>query len=259
MGSPKDTFLNYSYVGYAKQIMSRTPANTGHAFKQALATDKLAVIAEIKRRSPSAGILRAEMDVAELAQQYQIGGAVCLSVLTEATGFGGSVDDLQTAREATGLPTLRKDFVTSFEDVHETQEMGADALLLIVAEIKSSMLQPLHKLAREIGLDVLTEVRNEQELKVGVSAGADIILVNQRNQPKEASFSVDYGKAVAISHLFANLDDNIAKVAASGIGIKGGTQIKDLVVAGYDAVLIGEALVRAPEPAAMLSSLLSNS
>ena len=229
----------------------------GFSFKQALLAEGLSVIAEIKRRSPSAGILQADMDVAALARQYRSGGAACLSVLTEAACFGGSPKDLQEARTATGLPVLRKDFLTQPADIRETRAMGADALLLIVADIEPGMLGRLHELTLELGLDVLTEIRSPEELEIALEAGAYMILVNQRDHPKSARFSVDFARAVEISRSFAKLGESIVKVAASGIGIEGGTRLKDLAGSGYDAVLIGQALVIAKDPAARLRELLS--
>ena len=235
--------------------MKNLPEARGYSFEKALRTAGLSVIAEIKRRSPSAGTLNSGLDAAELARCYRDGGAACLSILTEATHFGGSPEDLQRARAAAGIPVLRKDFLTTFKDIEETHAMGADALLLIVADIEPSRLRPLHELACELGMDVLTEIRDAHELETALEAGAYMIAVNQRSTPKSERFTVDYGKAVAISHLFAGLA-NITKIAASGIAIKGGTRVEDLATAGYDAALIGEALVTADDPVAMLQALL---
>ena len=237
--------------------MASSQPNIGYRFKHALMSADFAVIAEIKRRSPSAGELCPKADIASLARQYRQGGAACLSVLTEESCFGGSPADLQQAREASNLPVLRKDFLTSFEDIQATKAMGADALLLIVADIEPSILPALHELALELGLDVLTEVRNQAELEAASKAGAYMIAVNQRDNPKGRHFSVDYGRAVKMSPLFTDIDRKIIKVAASGIGVKGGTQLKDLINAGYDAALIGEALVTSADPTTKLRSLLS--
>ena len=245
----------------AGAILSRPAAergNFGHRFKEALLVDGVSVIAEVKRRSPSRGDLRADADAGELARQYLAGGASCLSVLTDRQRFGGSPDDLRQARAAVGVPVLRKDFLTSLEDVRETHAMGADALLLIVADLDASSLQPMQELALSKGMDVLTEVRTEQELEIALDHGAYMIAVNQRNDPKDSGFTVDYGKAVAMSRLFSGMDDAIVKVAASGIGVEGGTGMDELLDAGYDAALIGEALVTAADPAAKLRSLLAS-
>ena len=145
---------------------ARPPTGSlGYEFKRALLSDGLSVIAEVKRRSPSAGNLRADADAAELACQYRDGGAVCLSVLTDGPRFGGSPEDLQRARAAAGIPVLRKDFLTTLEDVRESSAMGADAMLVIVDDVDASLLRPIHELALELGLDVLTEVRTGPELE----------------------------------------------------------------------------------------------
>ena len=230
----------------------------GHGFKRALLADGLSVIAEVKRRSPSAGDLRADADAVEVALQYRDGGAACLSVLTDGPRFGGSPEDLQRARAATGIPVLRKDFLTTLEDVRASSAMGADAMLVIVDDVEAPLLRPIHELALESGLDVLTEVRTEPELERAVDAGAYMIAVNQRSQPKDTRFTVDYHKAVDMAPLFDQFDGGIVKVAASGIGVEGGTPMGDIVEAGYDAALIGEALITAPEPAARLRTLLAD-
>ena len=235
-----------------------SPGSLGYEFKRALLSDGLSVIAEVKRRSPSAGDLRADADAAELACQYRDGGAACLSVLTDGPRFGGSPEDLQRARAAAGIPVLRKDFLTTLEDVRTSSAMGADAMLVIVDDVDTSLLRPIHELALELGLDVLTEVRTAPELELAVAAGAYMIAVNQRSQPKDTRFTVDYNKAVEMSRLFAQMHAGIVTVAASGIGVEGGTGMADIVEAGYDAALIGEALVTAADPVAKLSALLSD-
>jgi len=234
------------------------PAGVGFGFKQALLADGLSVVAEVKRRSPSAGDLNAGADAAELARRYRDGGAACLSVLTDGPRFGGSPEDLQRARAAAGIPVLRKDFLTTLEHVRESSAMGADAMLVIVDDVDPSLLRPLHELALELGLDVLTEIRNEPELEAAVDAGAYMIAVNQRSQPKAARFTVDYDKAVEMGPRLAQLDPGIVTVAASGIGVEGGTAMGDIVEAGYDAALVGEALVTASDPAARLRAMLAD-
>ena len=232
--------------------------SVGYGFKQALLAEGLSVIAEVKRRSPSAGNLNADADAVELACHYRDGGAACLSVLTDGPRFGGSPEDLQRARAATGIPVLRKDFLTTLDDIRESSRMGADAALLIVDDVDPALLRPLHELALELGLDVLTEIRTEPELELAAAAGAYMIAVNQRSQPKATSFTVDFRKAVEMGPLLAQMDSGIVKVAASGVGVEGGTTMGAIVDAGYDAVLIGEALVTAPDPTVRLRELLSD-
>ncbi|WP_419841918.1 indole-3-glycerol-phosphate synthase [Candidatus Poriferisodalis sp.] len=215
----------------------------------------LAVIAELKRRSPSRGALNADADAASVAVQYQAGGAACLSVLTEAERFGGSPDDLRAAKAATGLPVLRKDFLRTLHDVRDSHAMGADAMLVILADIDHSLLPPMQELALSLGVDVLTEVRDEAELAAAVELGAYLIAINQRDNPESAKFTVDYDKAVRVSKCFAQIDDRVLLVAASGIGVPGGTPMRAVAEAGYDAALIGEALVTADDPADLLRTL----
>ena len=231
-------------------------AGVGHSFRDALNGDGLSVIAEIKRRSPSRGAMRLDADAASLARAYQHGGAACLSVLTDTPRFGGSSKDLIEARAAVDIPVLRKDFIHDALAVHDTHTMGADALLLIVADIGAERCQRLQQAALMLGIDVLTEVRTEEELEAALSHGAYMIAVNQRNDPKSHGSTVDYGKAVRMSRMFGQIDAGIVKVAASGIGIAGGTPLAAVADAGYDAALIGEALVTADDPVAMLRMLM---
>ena len=136
--------------------------------------------------------------------------------------------------------------------------MGADAMLVIVDDVDAALLRPMHELALELGIDVLTEVRTEPEVELAVDAGAYMIAVNQRSQPKDTRFTVDYNKAVEMGPRFAQIEPGIVTVAASGIGVEGGTGMGELVEAGYDAALIGEALVTAADPAARLQALLTD-
>jgi indole-3-glycerol phosphate synthase len=207
----------------------------------------LAVIGEIKRRSPSKGDLFAGLDPADVARAYESGGASCLSVLTDGPHFGGSVDDLQAARGACSLPVLRKDFTVSQRDVLDTRIMGADCVLLIAAALEKHELHDLHELATSIGLDVLVEIHDEAELEVALQADASIVGVNQRDL---VTFEVDHDRAVRMAGL---IPSNVVRVAESGVRDRGDAQ--SLRRAGYDAVLVGESLVTAPDPAAAIAEL----
>jgi indole-3-glycerol phosphate synthase len=209
-------------------------------FRHAVAgTTGLAVIAEIKRRSPSKGDLNAVLDPADLATTYQDGGATCLSVLTDGEFFGGSVDDLCAARAATTLPVLRKDFTVSEYDVCDARLMGADAVLLIAAALSSGELRRYHDLAVEIGLDALVEVHDEAELERAVDVGASLIGVNQRDL---VTFAVDPERAQRMARA---IPAGAVKVAESGV--RHGGDARALHEAGYDAVLVGETLVTSPD------------
>lgn len=209
--------------------------------------DSLAVIAEIKRRSPSRGDLNAGLDPAALAGVYEHHGASCLSVLTDVEFFSGSVDDLRRARAAVGLPVLRKDFTVSAADVVQTRMMGADCVLLIAAALSPDELSRLHRLARQIGLDVLVEIHDESELEMALDAEATLIGVNQRDL---VTFEVDHARAERMAGL---IPDDVVKVAESGVR-DGGDALR-LRAAGYDAVLVGESLVTASDIGGALRAL----
>jgi indole-3-glycerol phosphate synthase len=211
------------------------------------AGDSLAVISEIKRRSPSKGDLNVGLDPATLAQTYERGGASCLSVLTDVEFFGGSAADLDAARAATGLPVLRKDFTVSERDVCDARLIGADCVLLIAAALSPAEVMRLHRLAIDIGLDVLVEVHDEAELDVALAASATLIGVNQRDL---VTFTVDHQRAVRMA---AVIPDDVVKVAESGV--RDASDARSLRDAGYDAVLVGETLVTAADPAAALRAL----
>jgi indole-3-glycerol phosphate synthase len=210
--------------------------------------DRLAVISEIKRRSPSKGALFPNLDPGVLAHQYESGGAACLSVLTDEEFFGGSVDDLRLARAACDLPVLRKDFTVCAHDVVDARLMGADCVLLIAAALTPGELIELHELAVDIGLDVLVEIHDEHELGHAVAAGATLVGVNQRDL---VSFEVDHHRAVRVA---ASIPDDVIKVAESGV--RGPEDALALHAAGYHAVLVGEALVTSGDPAAAIAALI---
>ncbi|MGD9702444.1 MAG: indole-3-glycerol phosphate synthase TrpC [Acidimicrobiia bacterium] len=217
------------------------------ALRRDSADGRLAVISEIKRRSPSKGDLNVALDPAALARSYERGGASCLSVLTDVDFFGGSVTDLQTARAACGLPVIRKDFTVDPRDVCDARLMGADCLLLIAAALTPDALAELHDLAMRIGLDALVEIHDEHELEHALAAGATLIGVNQRDL---VTFQVDHERAVRMAGV---IPDHAVKVAESGV--RGADDACRLREAGYDAVLVGETLVTAADPAATIAAL----
>jgi indole-3-glycerol phosphate synthase len=208
---------------------------------------QLAVIAEIKRRSPSKGVLREGVDASDLARTYESGSASCLSVLTDDVSFGGSVDDLLQARVATALPVLRKDFTVSELDVCDARIMGADCVLLIAAALSQPELVAFHQLAIDIGLDVLVETHDETEVERALLAGATMIGVNQRDL---VTFQVDHERAVRMASV---IPIGVIRVAESGV--RDANDAQSLRDAGYDAVLVGESLVVSDDPAAVIASL----
>jgi len=205
------------------------------------------VIAEIKRRSPSKGDLNADLDPAEMARSYERGGAACLSVLTDVEHFGGSVADLQAARAACTLPVIRKDFTVGERDVLDARIMGADCVLLIAAALDPAELAALHSLAVGVGLDVLVEIHDERELEHALAADATLIGVNQRDL---VTFQVDHERAVRMAGV---IPDHAVKVAESGV--RGAEDARSLRDAGYDAVLVGEALVRSADPSSLIREI----
>jgi len=207
----------------------------------------LAVIAEVKRRSPSKGDLAPDLDAAEVAAAYVAGGATCLSVLTDRDYFGGSPDDLVAARAAAGVPVLRKDFTVGPADVFDARLMGADAVLLIVAALGDPELAELARLAADVGLDALVEVHDEAELDRALAVGATLIGVNQRDL---ATFTVDGERA---ERLVAAIPADVVAVAESGIG--GPDDAARLAAAGFQAVLVGETLVRSADRSAAVATL----
>ena len=201
--------------------------------------NSLAVIAEIKRRSPSRGLLKSDLDPASISQNYEHGGASCLSVLTDEEFFGGSIADLQQARSAVNLPVLRKDFTVSVRDICDARIMGADCILLIAAALTPSELAEFYNFAIDLGLDVLVEVHDENELTVVIECGATLIGVNQRDLH---TFEVDHQRALRMA---AMMPANVIRVAESGVKTR--DDARSLRDAGYDAVLVGESLVTASD------------
>ena len=210
-------------------------------------TPHLAVIAEIKRKSPSKGDLNARLDPAELAAQYQRGGASCLSVLTDSNHFGGSTSDLQTARAACSVPVIRKDFTVDARDICDARIMGADCVLLIAAVLTAAEMSSFLELCREVDIDALVEVHDEAELEVAMNAGAALVGVNQRDL---VTFAVDQARAVRMAPL---IPDHVVKVAESGV--RGRDDAIALRAAGYDAILVGEHLVTSSDPEVALTEL----
>jgi len=211
------------------------------------AGDELAVIAEVKRASPSKGMLAPQLDPAATAIAYERGGAAALSVLTDAEFFSGSADDLVAARSAVGLPVLRKDFTVCPADVYDARCMGADAILLIAAALSSAELVELAGLAASLGLDALVEVHDEDEAERVLAGGATLIGVNQRDL---VTFEVDTARAERVARV---LPAGVVSVAESGI--RDADDARRLADAGFDAVLVGESLVTSPDPAEAVRAL----
>jgi indole-3-glycerol phosphate synthase len=219
-------------------------------FAAALAVPhRVRIIAEIKRASPSKGDIGIGLDPAALARAYERGGAAALSVLTDHAFFKGSPEDLAAARAATRLPVLRKDFVLDPYQVYESAAMGADAILLIVRILSDEKLRTLLALSRELGLDALVEIHNEEEAVRANRLGARLVGINNRDL---ARFDTDVTLA---RRLAAALDPATVVVAASGIASP--DDVHRTVAGGVTRFLVGESLVRAADPAALLRALLA--
>ena len=218
-------------------------------FHDALRGEDVGVVAEFKRRSPSAGPLRERPDLAAIVSAYVRGGAVAVSILTEGPNFEGALEDLRAARAVCDLPLLRKDFIVDPYQLHESIAAGADAVLLIVAALAPGELASLHDSARAMGLDALVEVHDREELQVALEVGADIVGVNNRDL---RDFSVDVERT---ARLMDDLPPGVTVVSESGI--RGAEQLRRLRERGVHAVLVGEWLMRSADPAAALRMLKS--
>jgi indole-3-glycerol phosphate synthase len=216
-------------------------------FTAALRVDGLSCIAEVKRRSPSKGELDPGLQPDVVAKEYATGGAACISVLTDADYFGGSPADLKSARAAIDLPVLRKDFTVQEADIADARLMGADAVLLIAAALDDAELRRFGSRADELGLSALVEVHDEQELRRALRVGATLVGVNQRDL---RTFEVDHERACRLGRL---IPAGVVAVAESGI--RGVADAERLAEAGYDAILVGETLIRAGDRAGSLRGL----
>ncbi len=236
-----------------RDLERRAGQHTPRGFRQALeraATGGAAVIAELKKASPSKGVIRSTLHVGSLAYQFARAGAAALSVLTEEQFFQGSLANLCEASAACELPCLRKDFIVDEFQVIESRAQGADALLLIVAALTDAELTSLQRRSREFALDVLCEVHDETELQRAADAGFDLIGVNSRDL---RTFRVDLDTALRLA---PRLPAGAVRVAESGISTADHMAI--LRRAGYHAFLVGEALMRSQDPALALKNLVSS-
>jgi indole-3-glycerol phosphate synthase len=224
-------------------------AYTPRDFAGALRGSNLAVIAEMKQRTPSMGVLSQDYRPADIAHAYADGGAAAISVLTHMAGFGGRIEHLRAVRAATDLPILRKDFITDPYEVAEARACGADAVLLIVAALQPDQLRNLIALTRSRGIAALVEVHDERETAAALEAGASLIGVNHRDL---RTFEVDLGLTARLRKLIAT---EVVVVAESGIrSAEDARRVRD---AGADAVLVGELLMRSTDPAAQIRELVT--
>jgi indole-3-glycerol phosphate synthase len=231
--------------GLERRIIGRSP---GRDFRGALLkAPGIAVIAEVKKASPSAGVIRADFDPVAIAGAYERGGAACLSVLTDAPYFQGSLDDLRTVRAAVGVPVLRKDFILDRYQLLEARYAGADAVLLIAEILPGDTLRDLLRQANEIGLQALVELYDRENLPRALDAGATLVGVNNRDL---RTFHTRLEHTLDIAK---DVPPGVCLVSESGI--RGREDVERLLAAGVRAVLVGETLMRSADPAAALAAL----
>jgi indole-3-glycerol phosphate synthase len=228
-----------------KMIAGRPPARD---FAKAIGSGDCAIIAEVKRRSPSRGLLRTDFNPVRIALEYESHGAAAISVLTDATYFGGSDADLTAVKDCVTLPVLRKEFIIDPYQICEARAIGADAVLLIAAILRDHQLRAYRELAESLGMAALVEVHNREELAAALSRGTQIIGINNRNLK---TFVTDIGTSAELAPLIPQ--DRIA-VGESGIRTRG--EIETLLQAGIRAFLIGETLIAAPKIGPKLKELL---
>jgi indole-3-glycerol phosphate synthase len=241
--------MRHKPLATVEEAASNAPATRGFvgALQEDIAAGNSAVIAEIKKASPSKGVIREDFEPALIARQYADGGASCLSVLTDERFFQGADDYLVAARSAVAIPVLRKDFLIDPYQVFEARGLGADCVLLIVAALTSDALNTLHRLARDVGLDVLIEIHDEAELEMALSLDARLVGINNRDlRTFDTSLETTYG-------LLGKIPDDVMVVTESGIRAR-----EDVVAMrerGVNAFLVGEAFMRAEDPGAALREL----
>lgn len=242
-----DRSIRHGLVGTVAVARDQPPARGFASRLVELSASGPAVIAEVKKASPSAGVIREDFRPAEIASSYQQGGAACLSVLTDEVYFQGSDDYLVQARQACTIPVLRKDFMIDPWQIHQSRVIGADCILLIVAALQRDQLQALDGLAREIGLDVLVEVHDEQELEDALSTQATLIGVNNRDLH---TFTTDLATSERLRPM---IPQDRTMVTESGINTR--EHVRRMQSSKINAFLVGEAFMRCPDPGAALQKL----
>jgi indole-3-glycerol phosphate synthase len=253
VGSTRRKVAETKRTADLRELEQRAERHVPRGFRRVLEEKSragVAVIAELKKASPSKGLIRAEFFVEELARELQVAGAAALSVLTDEEFFQGSMENLRRASAAVKIPCLRKDFIVDEFQLLEARANSADAVLLIAAALTNAELNRLALGARLQGLDVLCEVHDEEELQRALDAGCDLIGVNTRDL---RTFKVDVETAFRLAE---RLPKNVVRVAESGI--RSGEDIARLRAAGYQACLIGESLMRAVAPGEALRALISS-
>ncbi len=234
-----------------EQIITQRDARARRSFAESIAKpERVNIIAEIKHRSPSKGIIREDFIPVSIAESYEKAGAAAMSVLAEEDFFGGSLDHLRAIRQQVNTPLLRKDFIFDEYQIYESVAAGADAVLLIVAVLGDELLARLIELADETGLDALVEVHTADEMKRATIAGARIIGINNRDL---TTFAVDLNTSFRLAQLAP-----VGAILVSESGIKTGEDIRNLKSAGFSSFLIGEHFMRAQNPGDALRRLIAD-
>lgn len=232
-----------------KDLISAQPAPRGFIQNiKNVSADGVALITEVKKASPSKGVIREDFNPVRIAKIYEDNGATCLSVLTDAPYFQGSDEYFKTVRQTVSLPMLRKDFMIDPYQIYESRALGADCILIIIAALELSQAQELSELGEELGMDVLVEVHNEAELETALSFNPHMIGVNNRNLK---TLDVDVETSFDLLSL---IPDTVVKIAESGISDS--QTIKSLQEIGYDGFLVGESLMRQTDIGSAVRKLL---
>lgn len=223
------------------------PRRTGFPFRRSLEREGMSFICEVKRASPSKGMISPDFPYLDIARDYEAAGATAISVLTEPKRFKGRYEYLEEIADSVSTPVLMKDFVIDEYQVYHAKELGASAVLLIAAVLDDDLLANYRELAESLGMSALVEAHSREEVERAVSCGASVIGVNNRDL---ATFNVDLGTSIALRDA---IPDDV--IAVSESGIRSREDVRRVADAGYDAVLVGETLMRAPDRRAMLESL----
>ncbi len=242
------THTSIEALRYDISARADTPRGFGSALKEAVAQRHYGLIAEIKKASPSGGLIRPDFDPPALARAYRDGGATCLSVLTNAPHFQGSLEHLQAVREAVDLPVLRKDFILDPWQVYESRAIGADCILLILAALTDAEARELEALARDLDMDVLAEVHNQRELNRALGLQTSLIGINNRNLKTLVT------DIATTEELAPQVPADRFLIAESGI--RNHADLARLAAAGTQCFLVGESLMRQPDVAAATRALL---
>ncbi len=232
-------FLAPVFVEALARKKASKPKGFIEAIKKKAAENKPALIAEVKRKSPSKGMIREDFNHLEIARAYENAGAACVSILTDEKYFGGKNEYLTQIRRDIALPIIRKDFMLDPYQIYESRSLGADCILLIIAALEKGQALELEKVAHDLGLDVLIEVHDQQELDIALQMKSKLIGINNRNL-KTMEVSLDTGKK-----LVKQIPDDYVKVCESGI--KSHADIKQMMQAGFQAFLVGESLMSQPD------------